>query len=33
MRTGNLNNTQEQLNASSSSFNNPSSLKGKLQTL
>lgn len=33
MKNSSLANTQEQLNATNSSFNNPASLKGKLQSL
>ena len=33
MKASSLTNTQDQLNATNSSFNNPASLKGKLQSL
>lgn len=33
MKNSSLTNTQEQLNGTTSSFNNPASLKGKLQSL
>jgi hypothetical protein len=33
MKNSTFTNTQDQLNATNSSFNNPASLKGKLQSL